>query len=90
MAEILHLDLTTCKVEDFDEFYSDFEFAVNCDCKITAIGVCFDTEFAQGDFHEFVHKPLEPANSLKTNCVLPRKANFCQKGPNFDWKSTIR
>ena len=38
LAEILHLDLTTCKVEDFAEFYSDFEFEVNCDCKITAIG----------------------------------------------------
>ena len=38
MAEILHLDLTTCKVEDFAEFASDFEFEVNCDCKITAIG----------------------------------------------------
>ena len=38
MAEILHLDLTTCKVEDFAEFSSDFEFEVNCDCKITAIG----------------------------------------------------
>ena len=36
LAEILHLNLTTCKVEDFAEFYSDFE--VNCDCKITAIG----------------------------------------------------
>jgi hypothetical protein len=38
LAEILHLDLTTCKVEDFAEFSSDFEFEVNCDCKITAIG----------------------------------------------------
>ena len=26
LAEILHLDLTTCKVEDFAEFYLDFEF----------------------------------------------------------------
>ena len=50
MAEILHPDLTTCKVEDFVEFYSDFEFEVNCDCKITAIGGCFDTNFAQEDF----------------------------------------
>jgi len=47
LAEILHLDLTTCKVEDFAEFSSDFEFEVNCDCKITAIGGCFDTKFAQ-------------------------------------------
>ena len=38
LDEILHLDLTTCKVEDFAEFSSDFEFEVNCDCKITAIG----------------------------------------------------
>ena len=30
-----NLDLTTCKVEDFAEFYSDFEFKVNCDCKIS-------------------------------------------------------
>ena len=30
---------------------------------------------------------MESANSLETNCVLPRKANFSQKGPNFDWKS---
>ena len=47
LVKIMHLDLTTCKVEDFAEFYSDFEFEVNCDCKITAIGVCFDTKFAQ-------------------------------------------
>ena len=38
LAEIMLLDLTTCKVEDFAEFSSDFEFEVNCDCKITAIG----------------------------------------------------
>ena len=38
LAETLHLDLTTCKVEDFAEFSSDFQFEVNCDCKITAIG----------------------------------------------------
>ena len=42
LAEILHLDLTTCKVEDVAEFYLDFEFEINCDCKITAIGGCFD------------------------------------------------
>ena len=42
---------------------------------------------SNGEFREFVYKPLEPANSLETNCVLPRKANFSQKGPNFDWKS---
>ena len=67
LAEIMLLDLTTCKVEDFAEFYSDFEFEVNCDCEITDICVCFYTRFGKGDFHEFVHKPLEPANSLETN-----------------------
>merc|ERR1719270_1117935 len=47
LAEILHLDLTTCKVEDFAEFSSDFQLEINCDGKITAIGGCFDTKFAQ-------------------------------------------
>jgi len=47
LAEILRLDLTKCKVEDFAEFSTDFELEINCDSKITAIGGSFDTKFAQ-------------------------------------------
>ncbi len=47
MAEILHLDLTKCKVEDFASFSSDFELKVTKSGNITAIGGCFDTLFAQ-------------------------------------------
>ena len=47
LVEILHLDLTRCKIEDFAEFSSDFEFEINTDDKITAIGGSFDTKFAQ-------------------------------------------
>ena len=31
LAEILHLDLTSCKVEDFAEFSTDFELEIYCD-----------------------------------------------------------
>ena len=31
LAEILRLDLTKCKVEDFAEFSTDFELEINCD-----------------------------------------------------------
>jgi protein arginine N-methyltransferase 3 len=46
-AQILSLDLTTCKVEDFASFESDFSLEVTKDCQITAIGGYFDSFFAQ-------------------------------------------
>lgn len=48
MFEILHLDLTKCKVEDFASFSSDFALEITQEVEfITAIGGCFDTIFAQ-------------------------------------------
>ena len=46
-AQILTLDLTTCKVVDFASFSSDFTLEVTQDCNITAIGGYFDAIFDQ-------------------------------------------
>ena len=47
LAQILELDLTTCTIEDFASFQSEFELKINETCNITAIGGSFDTIFAQ-------------------------------------------
>ena len=75
LAEILHLDLTTCKLEDFAEFYSDFEFEVNCDCKITAIAGCFDlmscSQIVWQKLHQF-HKAVMHGK-MHVMSLLPQK-----------------
>ena len=47
LAQILELDLTTCTIEDFASFQSEFELKISETCNITAIGGSFDTIFAQ-------------------------------------------
>ena len=46
-SRVLQLDLTTCKLEDFASFESQFELEILKDCNITSIGGYFDTIFAQ-------------------------------------------
>ena len=45
LFEILQLELTECKVEDFAEFKADFKLKMTNEGPITAIGGCFDTIF---------------------------------------------
>ena len=74
LCEILNLELTQCKIDDFASFKADFELQVNQDGPITAIGGCFDTIFTLQNSITLPTNPLmDPTHWKQTIFYLEEK-----------------